>query len=489
MASSSIPATPDSQYVTLISTASKTSFPNNTSSNFTTRFDPPLELRGGDFNVALMDIFHPTKWINITPDKYYVGYELKEKVYHDPKYIDPSTYFPDHRPQQDAPDDSTSSTWSSWWRGTTAEERHKAREEAEERDLRKRRNWTEKMEETRRAKERERKAAAEAAKKEKERKVREREEEERKAKERERKTAAEAAKREKERKAREREEEEDEEEEEEAEEVTSEPVAARQQQSEEMMEFSREQHQRELERRKQAEVQRQKEIAKRRAAEEERQRQLREREAERVAGEPESESRESRRPPPELSNTKWRTIAHTKYKLPSAYYSSIDSVLQNINEHVKEVYKDDEIDVFSMDSNKGKIRLTIKAGVTVRISRKLARLLGFMQREYRGGISKLADHPPDLKKHLGSLHVYVNAMRDRVVGDTMAPLIGMVPHVDVFPPGLKIAHHTFLRPKYFPIKNKFWDTVTVNIRDDKGDLVPFSEGSTTLTLHLVRASP
>ena len=479
MALAGAPLTPDSQYITLMSTASIDSFPNNTSSNFTTRFDPPLELRGGNFNVALMEIFHPTKWINIAQDKYYVGYELREKVYHDPKYIDPATYLPDRRPQQDAPDDSSSSaSWTSWWRGTTAEERQKAREEAEERDIRKRRNWTEKMEETRRAKEQERKAAAEAARKEKEKKAREMEEEE----ERERKAAAEAAKKEKERKAREREEEEEEEEEE----VISEPVAARQQQSEEMAELSRE---RELERRKQAEVQRQKEIAKRRAAEEERRRQLREREAERVAGEPESESRESRRPPPELSNTKWRTIAHTKYKLPSAYYSSIDSVLQNINEHVKEVYKDDEIDVFSMDSNKGKIRLTIKAGVTVRISRKLARLLGFMQREYRGGISKLADHPPDLKKHLGSLHVYVNAMRDRVVGDTMAPLIGMVPHVDVFPPGLKIAHHTFLRPKYFPIKNKFWDTVTVNIRDDKGDLVPFSEGSTTLTLHLVRASP
>ena len=145
MALAGAPLTPDSQYITLMSTASIDSFPNNTSSNFTTRFDPPLELRGGNFNVALMEIFHPTKWINIAQDKYYVGYELREKVYHDPKYIDPATYLPDRRPQQDAPDDSSSSaSWTSWWRGTTAEERQKAREEAEERDIRKRRNWTEK---------------------------------------------------------------------------------------------------------------------------------------------------------------------------------------------------------------------------------------------------------------------------------------------------------------------------------------------------------
>ena len=80
MAMAGVPATPDSQYITLMSTASLPSFPKNTSSNFTTRFDPPLELRGGDFQIALTDIFYPTKWVNITEDDYRVVLEKVHKT-------------------------------------------------------------------------------------------------------------------------------------------------------------------------------------------------------------------------------------------------------------------------------------------------------------------------------------------------------------------------------------------------------------------------
>ena len=135
------------------------------------------------------------------------------------------------------------------------------------------------------------------------------------------------------------------------------------------------------------------------------------------------------------------------------------------------------------------MQFNLKDGVHIRLSRKLADLLGFKHLHHKGSISKLADLLPDLKKHLGSLHVYLSVMQDRVVGDTMAPLIGMVPHVDTFPSGLKIHHHTFLRPYYFPVKQKFIDTISCNIRDDKGDLVAFTDGSTSLTVHLVRSTP
>ena len=65
MSKSGMPLTPSSQYVTLISNASLNAFPDNTASNFTTHFDPPLELHGGEYEVALVDIMYPTNWKNI----------------------------------------------------------------------------------------------------------------------------------------------------------------------------------------------------------------------------------------------------------------------------------------------------------------------------------------------------------------------------------------------------------------------------------------
>ena len=422
MALAGAPLTPDSQYITLMSTASIDSFPNNTSSNFTTRFDPPLELRGGNFNVALMDIFFPTKWINITQDKYFIDFDKKEKIRnHDPR----------HGLQSDEPDKSSS--WTAWW-NMTAEEKDEAWRERERQKEERRQYWRDVNERVQREEAERKKLEEEARQREIARQREEEEEEERRRKEEEKR-------------------------------------------------------QREIEIRKEAERLRQLEREKRQRATREKEERQRQEEEEKRREEEKREGEEEISPPPELDNIPWRTVAHQKLRIPPAYYPSIESVLENINEHTKDIYKNEEGDMFSLDPNKGKIRLRIKVGVNIHLSRQLAELMGFKKIHHKGGVSKLADYSPNLKKHLGSLHVYINVMKDRVVGDTMAPLIGMVPHVDTFPQGLKIAHHTFLRPYYFPVKLNYMDTVRVNIRSDDGNLVPFSGGSTTLTLHLKRASP
>ena len=481
MALAGAPPTPESQYITLMSSASKTSFPANIASRFTTRFDPPLELRGGEFNVGLMDIFHPTKWTNITSDKYYMNFDKKEKV--------PRNYNPVHYvhtadlPQHDE-------AWS-WWGSSTSESRHREREELEEKQERDRRRWRERYEQEKKKEEEERKRA-EIDKQTEVARGKEGDEEIDKEKEEERERQIERQR-----------------EVQRMRQIEEEKRAAIEKQRQADIVRRREEekarqlrHQREVERRRREEE----EERRRREEEEERRRREEEEDKEETEEEEEEVEEEERRkrrqleedvspphpsPPPELDNRRWMTVAHQKLRVPSTYYPSIDAVLQSINNNIKEDFKDkrDDENVLSMDPSKDKVRLRLKVGVHIRFSRKLAELLGFKQLHHRGGCNKLADNPPHLKKHLGSLHVYMNAMMDRVVGDTMAPLIAMVPHVDIFPAGLKIAHHTFLRPNYFPIKQKFIDTVTCNIRDDNGDIIPFIDGDTTLTLHIVRASP
>ena len=78
MALGGTPLTPASQYITLMSSACRDNYPKNDASKFQTNFDPPLELRGGEFDVALVDVFHPTAWSNIT-DKFYIILTRAEK--------------------------------------------------------------------------------------------------------------------------------------------------------------------------------------------------------------------------------------------------------------------------------------------------------------------------------------------------------------------------------------------------------------------------
>ena len=194
-------------------------------------------------------------------------------------------------------------------------------------------------------------------------------------------------------------------------------------------------------------------------------------------------------PPPELINYRVQTTHTQKWAMPAGYYATIQQVLQNLNQSIRKTFRNKgNEEIFAVDLIKGRVRLKLKSGVTLRLSQKLADLLGLKSLVQKGPTFRLAEKPYYLKKHLGSLHVYLSVMQDRVVGDTMAPLIGMVPHVDNYPPGLHIANYNFLRPHYFPIKQKFIDSVTCNIRDSDGDLISFEQGQSTLTLHLVRAT-
>lgn len=428
MAMAGVPATPDSQYITLMSTASLPSFPKNTSSNFTTRFDPPLELRGGDFQIALTDIFYPTKWVNITEDDYRVVLEKVHKTRNftpnrgniraDEPYDpldDPSD--PEHRRRAamadaplddppamaDAPLDALSATTAPV---TSSDPPSTPTTSVSSNPPVVRSRPKKPMAPTpiprppprdRPAKKRGAKPLQTEGKKKKKKKA---------------KT----------------------------------DLAPKAVQGEEKDE-----------------------------------------------GE-EEEEEVAVTPPSMYNNFRISTTHHQTWLMPAGYYASIDHVLRNLNQNVKKTFRNNTSaekipEMLSLDPVKGRVRLKLKPGVRLRFSPKLAALLGFKTRFHKGPTFRLAEQPYYLKRHLGSLHVYLNIMQERVVGDTTAPLIGMVPHVDTFPEGLHIANHTFLRPHYFPVKAKFIETVTCNIRDSDGDLISFDQGECTLTLHLVRASP
>ena len=93
---------------------------------------------------------------------------------------------------------------------------------------------------------------------------------------------------------------------------------------------------------------------------------------------------------------------------------------------------------------------------------------------------------PLLATHVSNMFVYCDIVSDQYVGDVMAPLLDLVP-VKRAAMGDRM-QYSLIPPSYLEVARKFIDTIHVEIRDDKGVLVPFddSKGTVVVRLHFRR---
>ena len=88
-----------------------------------------------------------------------------------------------------------------------------------------------------------------------------------------------------------------------------------------------------------------------------------------------------------------------------------------------------------------------------------------------------------MERGLDSLYIYTDVVEPRVVGDSLVPLLRIIPvsgrHGD-------IVSKTFDKIHYVPVLYKEFGTIEIDIRDDTGNRVPFEVGKVTVTLHFQR---
>ena len=92
----------------------------------------------------------------------------------------------------------------------------------------------------------------------------------------------------------------------------------------------------------------------------------------------------------------------------------------------------------------------------------------------------------DMAQGFYSLYVYTNVVEPRVVGDTVVPLLRIVPLTGRHG---AVVSKSFDNVQYVPVLHKEFGTVEVDIRDDAGRSVPFERGKVTVTLHFRRRKP
>ena len=123
--------------------------------------------------------------------------------------------------------------------------------------------------------------------------------------------------------------------------------------------------------------------------------------------------------------------------------------------------------------------MKVKKDCQVIISPLLQSILGFRQAIFPAG-EYVSDWVANVRNGLNSVYVYCPLGELRMVGDAQVPLLRIVP---VERRDGEMITRVFNPKQYFPLLQRRFQTVEIDIRDDTGSLVPFERGWVVVTLH------
>ena len=121
--------------------------------------------------------------------------------------------------------------------------------------------------------------------------------------------------------------------------------------------------------------------------------------------------------------------------------------------------------------------------LTFRISERLANMLGFLQREFHEAGIYTSDRVVDIDT-ITAIYVYCDIIQYRTVGDSLAPLLSIIPVEGKSGARVSKRYETI---QYHPILNRNISDIRITLRDDRGALVKFRKGKIILTLHFKQA--
>lgn len=125
-------------------------------------------------------------------------------------------------------------------------------------------------------------------------------------------------------------------------------------------------------------------------------------------------------------------------------------------------------------------------GGLLHMSSSLQRILGLNLQVLSGAGRYEGDFIMDLNEDFKSVYVYCDLVSARQVGDTMAPLLRIVPMVDK---KKEVVHRIFEKPHYIPLSRFQFNSTEILLMTDTGKTIAFGSGSTIVTLHFRRKRP
>ena len=113
-------------------------------------------------------------------------------------------------------------------------------------------------------------------------------------------------------------------------------------------------------------------------------------------------------------------------------------------------------------------------------------MLGFKRNRILQDETITADYNSDISAGFSSFYVYCSIVEPQCIGNSLEQLLRTVPLTENKLGN--VVHKEFISPHYIGLLSKTFDTVEVNIRDDRGEFVDFQFGKVILKLHFRKKS-
>lgn len=129
-----------------------------------------------------------------------------------------------------------------------------------------------------------------------------------------------------------------------------------------------------------------------------------------------------------------------------------------------------------------KVVMRVLPNHEVQLSKGLAEMLGFTKTEFTEG-THVSNYSLRLDAGITEIYVYSDLITSHHVGDAFAPLLRVVPARSERSDEIVKQYD---RPLYFPIKNKFLETILIELRTGFGEKITFTSGKTHVVLSFRR---
>lgn len=170
--------------------------------------------------------------------------------------------------------------------------------------------------------------------------------------------------------------------------------------------------------------------------------------------------------------------------IAAGHYAKNRYLIHYLNDAITNLKDEDMRDniFFKIDVVSGKVVVELPENILISFSPKLTRILGFESTQPDKINSKYKGRDVmDINDGFHHLFVYTNLIEARPVGDTIAPLLRIIPVLHAGGTVNKI--NSFNNVHYLPVKRQIFESVEIDIRDGTGDNIPFERGSILITLH------
>jgi len=175
-------------------------------------------------------------------------------------------------------------------------------------------------------------------------------------------------------------------------------------------------------------------------------------------------------------------------RVPTKNYESGEELVAMVNYALKTVrlvtdnsaVTDSRLeDAFTFDAMTGRCSVVVEVK-KIQPSRKLAYLLGFDHPVLGKGFQE-AQHPVHLCQDL--MFIYTNIVDYQMISNVMAPLLKMLCMKGKYGHSSEVS---FDWPQYVPVLKNEFDTIKIELKNDKDEIINFHSGKVAMTLHFRR---